>query len=39
MYNFKKENGKFIVIVNGYKAVFDRREDAWNYYLFRRTIG
>ena len=39
MFNFKKENGKFIVTINGFKAVFDREEDAFNYFLFRKTIN
>jgi hypothetical protein len=35
----KRIDGKYIVTVKGFKAVFDRREDAFNYYLFRRTIN
>ena len=39
MFTLKRQNGKYIVTVNGAKAVFDLYEDACNYYLFRRTIG
>lgn len=38
MFTFKRENGKYVVTVNGSKAVFDIQEDAFNYYLFRKTF-
>ena len=37
MFNFKRENGKWVVTVNGFKAVFDWYEDAINYFLYRRA--
>lgn len=39
MFNFKKENGKYIVTVNGNKCIFDSYEDAFNYIFIRRFIN
>jgi hypothetical protein len=37
MYNFKKENGKYIVSINGAKWVFNTYEEAWRFYSFSRV--
>lgn len=39
MFNFKMENGKYIVTVNGNKCIFDICEDAMNYIAVRRFIN
>lgn len=39
MYTLSRKNGQYIVTVNGVKAIFENHEDAFEYYLYRKTIG
>jgi hypothetical protein len=39
VFAFKREEGKYIVTINGFKAVFDRQEDAMSYCIYRRCVG